>query len=287
MDSPIVLKPSFYRDYVKRFLDIILSFVAIIVTIPFNLILLIGTIMDVGFPLLFHQKRVGKDGKIFDLVKFRSMTNDVDENGTLLLPEHRITKWGRFVRRTSMDEFLNFWNVLRGDMSIIGPRPLPDKYFPRFTKKYNQRHMIRPGLECPMVINSEFNNGWQRRFENDLWYVEHVSFLTDVKMCFLLVKKVFSKAERKRSANGEHGEFLGFDKNENVVDSYSVKEKTAVRVSENVNLNEAVRDEDMKWFVKYRDGRARVLNDIERIPFHAQENTAYAYAVDGKTRRFL
>lgn len=230
LDNPIILKHTIYRDYVKRVLDILLSFIALVLTIPFNLFLFVVTIFDVGFPVFYHQNRIGRNGKVFDLVKFRNMTNEVNEHETLLLPEQRITKWGRFARRTSMDELLNFWNILKGDMSIIGPRPLPDKYYPRFTRKYNQRHLVKPGLECPIIISSTSDNGWQRRFDNDLWYVEHISFRTDFKMCMLLVKKVFSKEERKRSANGLHGEFLGFDRNENVVNSYCVKENTVERV---------------------------------------------------------
>ena len=231
LEHPIVLGKSFYRDHVKRLLDIALSLTAVIVTAPVNLVLFIGTLIDVGFPVFFCQERIGKGGKAFRMVKFRNMTNEVDERGTLLLPEQRVTKWGRFVRSASMDELLNFWSVLKGDMSIIGPRPLPEKYRRRFTRKYDQRHLVRPGLDCPAMPGAASGDGWQGRFDNDLWYVGHVSFLTDARMCLLLVKKAFSKSERGESAEGRHGEFLGFDKNGQVVDSYRVKRETAERVS--------------------------------------------------------
>lgn len=239
LDTLIILKKSFYRDYIKRIIDIVISAIALVVTTPINLVLLIGTFFDVGLPVLFHQERVGKDGKVFDFVKFRNMTNERNENGTLLLPEQRVTEWGKIVRRLSFDELLNFWYVIKGDMSLIGPRPLPKKYYSRFTKKYNQRHLIKPGLECPMMIEKKSDNGWQNRFDNDLWYVENVSFINDVKMGLKLIRKVLSNNERNRSAAGRHGEFLGFDKYGDVVDSYHVRYDTAALVKKGIGSDES------------------------------------------------
>ena len=213
-----------YRKYVKRILDIVISLLALIVSIPFNVFVLIGTMINIGFPLFFSQERVGCDGKVFKMVKFRNMTNDVDENGNLLLPELRLKKWGKFVRKTSLDELLNFWSILKGDMSIIGPRPLPVKYSMRYSERHMQRSLVRPGLECPAFNAENANGGWNARFENDIWYVENVSFKTDIKMVCLLVKKVFSFKSREQSAGGKDGEFMGYE-NEVAIDCYHVPRK--------------------------------------------------------------
>ena len=140
---------TFYAQYGKRIIDVVISVIALLVTLPFNLTLGIITFFDLGAPIFFAQKRAGKDGKVFTLLKFRNMNNAVGANGELLPPEERVTKIGRFVRKTSMDELLNFWSILKGDMSVIGPRPLPPEYTHRYNKRHVHRLDVRPGLECP------------------------------------------------------------------------------------------------------------------------------------------
>lgn len=225
LDKPIKRRKSFYNDVVKRGFDFAIALIAFIIVLPINLIIAIVTFFDVGCPIIFKQRRIGKNGKMFNMIKFRNMTNETDENGTLLMPEERITKWGRFVRKTSLDELLNLLCIIKGDMSIIGPRPMPEKYKNRFSKKHFQRHNVRPGLECPFHNKKLASKGWQGRFENDIWYVKHVGFITDVKMFVLLVKKVLCKKEREESASGKTGEFMGYDKRGKAIDSNCIPRK--------------------------------------------------------------
>ena len=230
----VQVKNSFYLKFGKRFFDIVLGGAACIIALPINLLLAVVTFFDVGSPVFFKQERVGKDRKRFNLLKFRNMTNETNEAGVLLPPDQRVTKWGKFVRKTSMDELLNFWNILKGDMSLIGPRPLPVKYEARYSEYQQQRHMVKPGLECPYHDSALAKNGWQGRFENDVWYVKNVSFGKDVKMFFLLVKKVFSKEERKESAEGRTGEFIGCYPDGTAMDEFAIPRKylDAVRNNE-------------------------------------------------------
>lgn len=228
----IHLPNTFYVRYGKRLLDILLGGVACIVFLLINLIIAIITYFDVGSPIIFRQERVGKDCKIFSLIKFRNMTNEKNEQGMLLPPEKRVTKWGKFVRKTSLDELMNFWSILKGDMSVIGPRPLPKKYVIRFSKYHQQRHLVRPGLECPFHDSALAKTGWQGRFDNDIWYVENISLKTDLMMGFLLVKKVFSKEEREASASGKTGEFVGYNEDGSVMNERTIPRKYLVAVDD-------------------------------------------------------
>ena len=223
--SPVHPSNTFYAKYVKRVLDIVLSAAALIVLLPVNLILLICTWVDVGRPLLFKQMRIGKDEKPFTLVKFRNMTNKCDENGDLLPADQRVTRFGRFVRRTSLDELLNFWNILKGDMSVIGPRPLPVGYLDRFSERHRARFAVRPGLECPRLNVSGNGSSWSERFDNDVYYVEHVSFALDVKMFFLLVRMVFDPKTKAIREDGVSGSFMGYEKNGRCINSLEVPVK--------------------------------------------------------------
>lgn len=210
--APVSPADGIYVRYVKRIFDIVLSGAALLVTLPVNVVLGALTFRDVGSPLFFHQQRSGKDLKPFDLVKFRNMTNERDENGELLPPEVRTTDLGRFVRQHSLDELLNFWSVFKGDMSLIGPRPLPVEYTPRMTERHKQRYRVRPGLECPF-INSDLEERYdysQARFENDIAYVETVSFSTDVKQAFRLVAMVAHRGKTKNFI-GSDSHFIGYD----------------------------------------------------------------------------
>ena len=218
----IVLPNTFYVRFGKRLLDILFAGIACLVFLPINLLIAIITFFDVGRPIFFKQVRVGKNGKLFSLMKFRNMTNEKNEQGVLLPPEKRVTKWGKIVRKTSLDELLNFWSIFKGDMSLIGPRPLPQKYFVRFNAFHQQRHLLKPGLECPFHERGLAAQGWQGRLDNDIWYVENISFKTDVKMAFLLVKKVFSKEEREASASGKTGEFIGYCEDGSIMNEWCI-----------------------------------------------------------------
>ena len=203
---------------------------------PINAIVALITFFDVGFPILFRQTRVGKNHRRFVMVKFRNMTNAVDENGVLLRADLRITKWGSFVRKTSVDEFLNFINILKGEMSIIGPRPLPIVYEGRYNKLHDLRHSVRPGLDCPLRDPSTLMT-WQNRFNNDVWYVQNIKFSTDVKLILLLIREVlFGKDKEARAKGFSEGSFIGYFPDGRVMDSNNIPEEyyRRVGVSDNV-----------------------------------------------------
>lgn len=219
-EKAMVYPPNtFYVKYGKRVLDIVFSSLAMIVSAPINLFLLAATFFDVGRPIFFGQERIGKNGKRFVLYKFRNMRNVFDSNGMPLPPDERVTKWGRFVRKTSLDELLNFIYVMRGDMSIIGPRPMPVEYGPRFTQYHDSRHLIRPGLECPLYDQSMVDMTWDNRFNNDVWYVQNISLKTDITMLVLLVKEALYSSQNAKRATGNFGDFLGYDQDGRVIDS--------------------------------------------------------------------
>jgi len=216
ISQPAQPRNTFYTRVVKRLLDILISLPIVLITLPFNLIFAVCTFFDVGRPLLYKQSRCGKDGKPFVMAKFRNMNNNTDENGKLLPAAQRVTRFGKFMRKFSLDELLNFWNVLIGDMSIIGPRPVPMFFDERMSDRHKQRNAVRPGLECPRVFEPQGKDGkelsaYHTKFENDIWYVEHVSFATDVKMVFKLIQMTFSM--KKRGAHASHASyFVGYDK---------------------------------------------------------------------------
>lgn len=207
----VKVKDTFYTRYVKRAMDIILSLMALIVTLPINLVIGIVTFFDVGTPIFFKQQRIGKNGKLFTIVKFRNMRNTVDERGELFPPSQRVTKWGKLVRKTSLDELLNFWSILKGDMSIIGPRPLPSEYLIRYNNRHKVRLAVRPGLECPPREPLDHVWTWQERLENDIWYVENISILTDIKMCFQLVQFALDRKNMSARSVAKIGTFMGYD----------------------------------------------------------------------------
>lgn len=233
--AKVVPKRSVYTVFVKRFIDFIVALLAFTVTLPINLIIGICTFFDVGRPLIFRQQRVGKDGKTFEIIKFRNMTNAKDENGELLPPKDRVTKFGKFVRKTSLDELLNFWSVLKGDMSLIGPRPLVGEYTSYMSDRHRMRTAVRPGLECPMIIETDHVSTWTEQFENDIYYVENVSFLLDIKMLFALVKMVFNRKSSAVRGNAQRGSFMGYDRDGNSI----ISKKVPVRYFEKLKqMNE-------------------------------------------------
>jgi len=213
------IKRNFYSMFGKRLLDILLSAIAILVSFPINLMIGIITYFDVGRPIFFKQKRMGKNGELFTMIKFRNMTNERDENGVLLRADLRITKWGGFVRKTSLDELLNFLNIFKGDMSIIGPRPLPVVYKSRFNKYHNIRHAVKPGLDCPLRDPTKLMT-WENRLENDAWYAQNISFKTDIKLVMLLIREtLFGKDKEARSQGFSEGSFMGYYEDGRVMDS--------------------------------------------------------------------
>lgn len=174
-----------YSNFFKRFFDIVLCGLALIVILPIIFILWIWlTFANKGAGALFFQERPGKDGKIFKVVKFKTMTDERDLNGNLLPDEDRLTKVGKFVRSTSLDELPQLWNILMGDMSFIGPRPLLPEYLPLYSPEQARRHNVRPGLSGWAQVNGRNSISWKQRFEYDVWYVDNISFKLDLKIFF-------------------------------------------------------------------------------------------------------
>lgn len=184
-----------YKHFFKRFFDIFFSFFALIILSPVFLIIAMLVKLSMGSPILYTTKRPGKGGIIFNLHKFRTMTNECDENGNLLPDANRITKLGRFLRKTSIDELPELWDVLRGKMSFIGPRPLSPNYLPYYTEYESIRHNVRPGITGLAQISGRTRLDWEDRFEYDVHYVENLSFFMDVKIFFKTIYKVLKRAD--------------------------------------------------------------------------------------------
>ena len=184
-----------YAKYFKRILDFILSLIAIIVLSPILIIIGILVKIKLGSPIIFKQKRPGKDEKIFTLYKFRTMTDEKDENGELLPDEERLTKFGKMLRSTSLDELPELFNILKGDMSIVGPRPLLVEYLPLYNEEQKRRHEVRPGLTGLAQINGRNNLEWEKRFKDDIWYIDNNSFYQDLKIVLRTIKKVIKKED--------------------------------------------------------------------------------------------
>ncbi|MCR5001010.1 MAG: sugar transferase [Lachnospiraceae bacterium] len=182
-----------YRKYIKRLLDIIISLCAIIVLSPVYIVLYILVRSKLGSPVLFHQDRPGKNGKIFHMYKFRSMTDERDENGLLKPDEVRLTSFGRKLRATSLDELPELFCILKGDMSLVGPRPLLVQYLPLYSERQSHRHDVLPGLTGWAQVNGRNALTWPQKFEYDVEYTEKVSFLMDLKIIFMTVKNVLKK----------------------------------------------------------------------------------------------
>lgn len=203
-----------YSRFFKRFLDFILSLTALIVLFPILLILtVIGAFAMKGNPF-FVQPRPGKKGKngkerIFKLIKLRTMSNAKDKEGNLLPDEVRLNKYGRFLRSTSLDELPELLNILKGDMSIVGPRPLLVKYLPRYTETQRRRHDVRPGLTGYAQINGRNAISWEERFAYDVEYVDNITFIGDVKIIFATVKAVFKRSGITGGTSATMEEFMG------------------------------------------------------------------------------
>lgn len=198
-----------YEKYCKRPLDFMVSGAALLLLWPVYLILAVLVRFKLGSPVLFTQQRPGRDEKIFKLCKFRTMTDERDEKGELLDDEIRLTKFGRLLRSTSLDELPELFNILKGDMSLIGPRPLLVKYLDRYTPEQHRRHEVRPGLTGLAMSRVRNSAGWDKKFELDLEYVDNVSFLMDLKILFWTAKIVLKREGINEDGCATNSEFMG------------------------------------------------------------------------------
>jgi lipopolysaccharide/colanic/teichoic acid biosynthesis glycosyltransferase len=202
-------KAGFYEKYIKRLLDIIISGVALIILSPILLIVALLVRIKLGSPVIFHQQRPGYHEKIFGLCKFRSMTDEKDENGNLLPDEVRLTSFGKKLRATSLDELPELWNIFKGDMSIVGPRPLLVKYLPLYNDFQKHRHDVKPGLTGWAQVNGRNVISWEKRFEYDIEYVNNISFLMDLKILFQTVAVVFKHSDINSATDATMEAFTG------------------------------------------------------------------------------
>lgn len=181
-----------YKNYIKRILDFIIVLSVLLIIWPLLLLIALWLhFANKGAGIFFLQERPGKDGKIFKVIKFKTMTDERDECGKLLPDKKRLTKVGKFVRSTSIDELPQLINVLKGDMALIGPRPLLPQYLALYNEQQSRRHEVRPGITGWAQVNGRNTLSWAKKFELDVWYVDHCSLLLDLKILFLTIKKVF------------------------------------------------------------------------------------------------
>lgn len=202
-------KQGIYARYIKRILDILFSGCALAVLSPVLLIVAVLVRTKLGSPVIFCQERPGKDEKIFKMYKFRSMTDARDENGELLPDEIRLTKFGRALRATSLDELPELWNIFKGDMSIVGPRPLLVKYLPRYNAEQRHRHDVRPGLTGLAQVNGRNEISWEEKFRLDVDYVRHITFVGDMKIVLATVGKVLHHEGISAENSATMEEFMG------------------------------------------------------------------------------
>lgn len=209
-------RPTFYERYAKRTLDFLLSLFALtVLSLPMLVIaLLVRT--KLGSPVIFRQERPGRNEKIFRLYKFRTMTDERDENGELLPDEVRLTKFGKFLRSTSLDELPELWNILKGEMSIVGPRPLLVKYLPLYNDVQKHRHDVRPGLTGWAQAHGRNLVSWEDRFAYDVWYVSNVSLKTDIKVILLTLGCLFNRKGISSETSVTMEEFVGTKESTNV-----------------------------------------------------------------------
>lgn len=185
-----------YRRFFKRIIDILASASALLILSPLLLIVTVWLhFANKGAGAFFIQQRPGKDGKIFQICKYKTMTDERDADGNLLPDKDRLTKVGRFVRAASIDELPQLWNVLKGDMSLIGPRPLLKEYLELYDDEQMRRHEVRPGITGWAQVNGRNAISWQEKFKLDVWYVDHISFITDCKIVFTTIQKVLKRAD--------------------------------------------------------------------------------------------
>ncbi|MFA5702713.1 MAG: sugar transferase [Advenella sp.] len=198
----------------KRFLDIFFSIIVLILLSPIILIVVVGISKKLGSPVLFRQPRPGRNGKSFTMVKFRTMRDAVDNDGNPLPDSERMTPFGNFLRSTSLDELPELWNVLKGDMSLVGPRPLLMEYLPLYNQEQSRRHEVRPGVTGWAQINGRNAISWEDKFKLDVWYVDKQSFWLDLKILFLTVKKVLVRDGISAEGEATMSRFTGSSPNQ-------------------------------------------------------------------------
>lgn len=228
-----------YKKFIKRFLDLILSLMALIILMPLMLIIYILVRVKLGKPAIFKQERPGKDEKIFTLYKFRTMTDEKDENGNLLPDEQRLTKFGKILRSTSLDELPELINIIKGDMSIVGPRPLLVRDMVFMTEIQRKRHSVRQGLTGLAQVNGRNNITWEEKIKCDLNYIENISFINDIKIILKTVIKVF-KREDTQTDGMQTAEDLGdylVRTNKISKDDYTCKNKEALEIIQKFREN--------------------------------------------------
>lgn len=181
----------FRGNFIKQLCDIIIAFIFLLILLPFLLMISIFSYIFIGDPIIFKQERPGLNNKVFKVYKFRTMKNELDKTGELKKDSERLTSYGMFLRKLSLDELPQLWNVLKGDMSFVGPRPLLVEYLPLYSEQQKKRHNVRPGITGLAQVNGRNAISWEEKFELDVWYVENQSFCLDMKILLLTVKKVF------------------------------------------------------------------------------------------------
>ncbi len=206
-----------YRRFFKRFIDILCALAAIIVFSWLYIIVAVLVRVKLGSPVIFRQPRPGKDERIFNLYKFRTMTDERDAEGNLLPDEIRLTKFGKLLRKTSLDELPEAFNILKGDMSVVGPRPLLVQYLERYNDHQKRRHEVRPGLSGLAQINGRNAITWEEKFDWDIMYIDNITFIGDMKIIFMTVWKAFVKEEGiSQQGKATIGEFMGTREDINV-----------------------------------------------------------------------
>jgi sugar transferase EpsL len=198
-----------YRRYVKRMLDILMAAFTMTLLFPLLLAVAWGVRVAIGSPVLFRQQRPGLRGRPFTILKFRTMTDTRDPQGNLLSDTERLTSFGRFLRSTSLDELPELRNVLRGDMSLVGPRPLLMHYLPRYSPEQARRHEVRPGITGLAQVNGRNTLTWEQKFALDVWYVDNVSLALDVKIIVLTISKIIRREGISQPGQATAEEFMG------------------------------------------------------------------------------
>ena len=204
------MRNNMYKNFFKRIIDFTIVFIALLIIWPILLLITIWLhFANKGAGTFFTQERPGKDGKIFKVIKFKTMTDERDENGKLLPDAQRLTKVGKFVRSTSIDELPQLINVLKGDMALIGPRPLLVKYLPLYSEEQARRHEVRPGMTGWAQCNGRNAISWTKKFELDVWYVDHCTLWTDIKIIWITIMKVLKRADISQEGQATMEAFNG------------------------------------------------------------------------------
>lgn len=203
-----------YAKYFKRVLDFLLSLIALIVLLPVLIIVAILVRVKLGSPVIFKQQRPGKNEKIFTLYKFRSMIDKRDDNGNLLPDSERLTKFGKILRSTSLDELPELFNILKGDMSIVGPRPLLVEYLKLYNEEQKHRHDVRPGLTGLAQVSGRNSISWNKKFKEDIFYINNITFIMDIKIILKTITKVFKREGISQTNNDTMEKFKGNKEND-------------------------------------------------------------------------